>query len=227
MEGGCSERRLAVRVLLQKSPAVARVECRGARPGRRERKGAKGDRPEALAAGGSQVVASEAAASRQGDQISDSVRFWSEWLPGAAAQGSVGCGPPGPGAGEVPVLLSAGWWPRLGSLVILRPSFGALSSDLRGSPTGHPGAGAQLEVEDASASPPFSLLRTVVPPTAVSGAGRPGWQPKCVQTASGNQSSHGPLPLGALSLCRSASGPLGQSLGCRASQRMWLGRRIP
>lgn len=39
-----------MRELLQKSPAVARVECRGARPGRRERKGAKGDRPEAPAA---------------------------------------------------------------------------------------------------------------------------------------------------------------------------------
>lgn len=224
MEGGCSERRLAVRVLLQKSPAVARVECRGARPGRRERKGAKGDRPEALAAGGSQVVASRLRHPVRGTR--------SRIQCGSGASGSAEqrlrarsvVVRRGPGAGEVPVLLSAGWWPRLGSLVILRPSFRALSSDLRGSPTGHPGAGAQLEVEDASASPPFSLLRTVVPPTAVSGAGRPGWQPKCVQIASGNQSSHGPLPLGALSLCRSASGPLGQSLGCRASQRMWLGR---
>lgn len=50
VEGVCGERPLAVRDLLQKSPAVVRVECRGAQPGKRERKGAKGDRPEALAA---------------------------------------------------------------------------------------------------------------------------------------------------------------------------------
>lgn len=109
-----------MRELLQKSPAVVRVECRRARPGRRERKGAKGYGPEAPAA-----VAH---------------RWWPRWpqhpvkatgSPVPRSAGARGVGEQrlgdqsvavrGPEARErYPSFSSAGWWPRLGARGILR-----------------------------------------------------------------------------------------------------------
>lgn len=95
------------------------------------------------------------------------------------------------------MLLSAGWWPRLGSRGILRPGFfGALAlpwfSEVR--PRGILARERSLRLRMPRLPP---LCPAPWPqPTAVSGAELPGWQPRVVQVASGNQSSHGPLSLG-------------------------------
>lgn len=86
--------------------------------------------------------------------------------------------------------------------------------DLQGSPMGQPGAGAQPEVEDAS--PPAAPHRIAPRPHRLRALEPRGRYRSLGVSRSppppGSQSSHRPLPLGTLSLCPWAPGPLCQSV---------------